>query len=112
MSAFYNSFDDEPDESKLPIGWVCLPLAVFVALIACQFCACAHLPNAHPNIAVVHALPIQKGDDGLYYDDANKDELVYEGIPDSFFVSTPRGWYLSHLMLNRAADIRDAKRNP
>jgi hypothetical protein len=75
-------------------------------------CACATPDLAWPTVATVHSEKILPGDKGQYYDDENKALLISESIPASWFVSTPRGWFLTESQVIQAADIRAAKRNP
>lgn len=60
----------------------------------------------------VYALPVQKGDTGNYYNDQDENILISEGIPESWFASTPRGHYLTQGQVVAAGDIRAGKRNP
>lgn len=73
-------------------------------------CATPHLTEA--NVRVVAALPWQPGDTGFYFDNQNKALLESEGIPSSYFASTPRGWYMTQAQEIAAANIRAGKRNP
>lgn len=95
------------------LGGTAMRLFVAIALVWICFMVtgCSTPVLVVPSIATVQAEPWQKGDLGLYFNLENKDYLVSEGIPESFFTWTPRGFYMDRLNLIQAENIRDAKRN-
>lgn len=72
---------------------------------------CSTPELARPNVAIVSALPWQSGDTGFYFSLADRQQIVAEGVPDAYFVSTPRGYFLSELNEEKAAAILAQKRN-
>jgi hypothetical protein len=62
-----------------------------------------------PSVAVVH---LTVGDGGYYASDFDHETLLSEGIPASFFVLRPKGWWMSAGNEVKAADIIFARRNP
>jgi len=79
--------------------------------VALCFSSCTTPHLTVPAVATVRSLPWQKGDTGLYFDNSNKDFLISEGVPRSWFANTKRGWYLNSQQLIQAENIRSAERN-
>lgn len=84
----------------------------YAMLLTFMLTGCFTPPLASPKQAAVTVLPVQKADTGFYLDDANKAYLVSNGVPTEFFVSTSRGWFISKLQEEQAADILLKDRNP
>lgn len=77
-----------------------------------MFVGCASIPQAKSDYVIVHALPVQKGDAGLYFAAGDMHYMTTEGVPASLFTLTPRGYYLTRLQVIEAGNDVDNFHNP
>lgn len=85
----------------------------FLILGSLALAACATPPLATPSVAVVKVLPHLPTDAYPFnFDDPDKVYLTSNGVPETFFVKTDRGWGMTELNEIQAADILFDKRNP
>jgi hypothetical protein len=84
-------------------------ILAFVAMVIIVLSSCATPPLAPaPDAPLVH---LTVGDGGFYVTTEDKSVIVAQGVPSSYFVLTPKGWYMTRQQAILAANICAANRN-
>lgn len=81
---------------------------LFALVITLFFTSCATPQINRPYQAVVIPTP---SNSGFLFSQHDKDFLVAEGIPSSYFTLTPSGWYMTKQDEIRAGELRASIRN-
>lgn len=84
------------------LWWICF------CIVAC-FSGCA-TPKLTTSSQPAVSATVSNG--GFLFSQKDKDFLVDEGIPSSYFTLTPDGWYMTKQDEIRAGELRAAQRNP